>query len=186
MNDNHHVLHLLSRAGLHDNVPADLLPRWHKLSASLVKLSPDWLTSQIGWQRQRPSRLTAKVADSPPVSCYNSAQTHWLTSQIGWQLLPCSPPFGDSDSFDFFLVPCSPVGTQQVQRPWRRVGLGRCRATRPCTTTDRHVFVLVSTQVTGTEQSVHRVGILKPVCPFVALYNIIIVSSCPNNKALIF
>ena len=34
--------------GLHDNVPADLLPRWHKQSASLVQINPDALTSQIG------------------------------------------------------------------------------------------------------------------------------------------
>ena len=32
--------------------------------------------------RQRPSRFTAKVTESPPVS-FNSARMHWSTSQIG-------------------------------------------------------------------------------------------------------
>ena len=33
-----------------------------------------WLQGRVVWQR--PSRFTAKVAESPPVSC-NSAQMHW-------------------------------------------------------------------------------------------------------------
>ena len=51
------------------------------------------------------------------------------TFQIGWQLLPCNPPYWDSDSVHF-KCHSRLVGTQQVQ-PWRRVGLGRCRATQP-------------------------------------------------------
>ena len=41
------VVHVI-RAGLHDNVPADFLPRWQKVCQSRASLSPDALTSQIG------------------------------------------------------------------------------------------------------------------------------------------
>ena len=42
--------------------------------------------------RPRPSRFTAKVAESPPVSC-NSAQMRWRP-RFWWQLLPCNSLFG--------------------------------------------------------------------------------------------
>ena len=82
-----------SRARLHDNVQADLLPRWQKVRQSRATLSPDALMYVPDW-----------------VS----------TSAV-------QPTFGDSDGFNKFEVPWSPVGTQQVQ-PRRRVGLRRCRA----------------------------------------------------------
>ena len=66
---------------------------WEKFHCSHCCILYILLIKQIlGWlARQRPSRFTAKMAGSPPVSC-NSAQTHW-PSQAGWPLLPCKPTF---------------------------------------------------------------------------------------------
>ena len=80
-----------------------------------------------GFARQRPSRLNAKVAESPPVSC-NSTQRHWC-SGLGDNFCRTTHPLGYSDSFN---IKCHgrQLGTQQAQ-PWWRVCLGRCRATQP-------------------------------------------------------
>ena len=75
-----------------------------------------------GWQKVRQSRATHPRSTDVP---------DWVTTSA------VHPTFCDSDSVHF-RVKCH--GRQQVQ-PWRRVGLGRCRAnlswtTEPgCTTT---------------------------------------------------
>ena len=62
-------------------------------SAALVCWQ-NWLRWKKHYGRavQRPSRLTAKVTECPPVSC-NSAQMHWRPSRPR-QLQPSNPCFG--------------------------------------------------------------------------------------------
>ena len=82
---------------------------------------------EASWTGMHASRFTAKVAKSSPVSCKTQPRCtdvpDWVTT------FAVQPTFWDSDSFNF-KCHGRQVGTQEVQ-PWRRVGLGRCRATQP-------------------------------------------------------
>ena len=84
------------------------------------------------WQKARQSRATAqpRCTDVPS----------WvITSAV-------QPTFCDSDRFKRTCRGRQLAGTQQVQ-PWRRVGLGRCRATQPCRSVGQRRRVLTKNEL---------------------------------------
>ena len=118
------VLLFLSKAGLHNSVPASLLPRWQKVRQSRAGWVGVVVQGRVA--RQRTSQFYCQ-GGRKSVSLVQLSPDDVLTSTIGWTTSAMQTHLFGTVTVLILSVPWSPVGSQQVQ-PWRRVGLGICRA----------------------------------------------------------